>query len=98
MPMRCWPSSRYCMTKFSCRARPRTDPYEGGQAGRTEMTRLFAALALFALLPRLAEAQPAPVPAAAGQDTCTDVQVGTAQSYDCINAQLRALAGAEPKP
>jgi hypothetical protein len=24
--------------------------------------------------------------------------VGSSQSYDCINAQLRALAGAEPKP
>jgi len=27
-----------------------------------------------------------------GHDTCVDVQVGTAQSYACINEKLRAVA------
>jgi hypothetical protein len=36
--------------------------------------------------------------AAAPQATnCTDVQVGSAQSYDCINAQLGAAAAATPR-
>lgn len=56
---------------------------------------------LAATLP--AHAQQAPNPPdqakdAQGETTCTDVQVGSASSYDCLNAQLRALAGAEPRP
>jgi hypothetical protein len=31
-------------------------------------------------------------PAKPDTGTCTDVQVGSAQSYDCINAQLGAVA------
>jgi hypothetical protein len=34
----------------------------------------------------------------AAPTNCTDVQVGTAQSYDCINAQLGAAANATPRP
>ncbi len=55
--------------------------------------RNLAALALLCLATAaagLASAQPAPPPAAPAN--CTDVQVGTAQSYDCINAQLGAVA------
>jgi hypothetical protein len=36
-------------------------------------------------------ARPAP-PGDAAPANCTDVQVGSAQSYDCINAQLGTLA------
>jgi phosphate-selective porin len=54
------------------------------------MMRHIAALtAVVMALAASASAQPAP-PAAA--TNCTDVQVGTAQSYDCINAQLGAVA------
>jgi hypothetical protein len=47
-----------------------------------------------------AQAQPARDPAAGadGPATCTDVQVGSAQSYNCINAQLGALAHATQRP
>jgi len=62
------------------------------------MIKLLAAAALFAAGTTLAAAQPAPAPAKPGEATCTDVQVGSAASYDCLNAQLHALAGAEPKP
>jgi hypothetical protein len=57
------------------------------------MMRIPATLVLLGLAmaaPKAAWAQPAPPPAAPGN--CTDVQVGTAQSYDCINAQLGAVA------
>ncbi len=55
-------------------------------------------LALWALLPVAAflclaghaDAQPA-------QETCVDVKVGTAQSYDCLNQQLQAVARQTPK-
>ena len=30
-------------------------------------------------------------------DTCVDVQVGSAQSYDCINQRLKAAAQAAPR-
>ena len=30
-------------------------------------------------------------------DTCVDVQVGTAQSYDCLNQKLQATARQTPK-
>ncbi len=36
-----------------------------------------------------ASAQPAPP---ATKDTCVDVQVGTAQSYDCLNQQFKHAA------
>jgi hypothetical protein len=36
---------------------------------------------------------PAPAP-----DTCTDVQVGSAQSYACINARLGAVAQGTDRP
>jgi hypothetical protein len=51
------------------------------------MRTLIATAALLSLAaPALAQ-QPA-----AGATNCTDVQVGSAQSYDCINAQLGAVA------
>ncbi len=37
-----------------------------------------------------ADAQPS-------HDTCVDVQVGTAQSYDCLNQKLQATARQTPK-
>jgi len=45
-------------------------------------------------LPALA--QPAAKPAA--PVNCTDVQVGSAQGYDCLNAQLGAVAHATQRP
>jgi hypothetical protein len=39
-----------------------------------------------------------PAPRAAAPANCTDVQVGSAQSYDCINAQLGAVAVGAPRP
>lgn len=43
----------------------------------------------------------APAPAPAGQalpgTNCTDVQVGSARSYDCVNAQLGAVARGQQK-
>jgi hypothetical protein len=41
-----------------------------------------------------AHAQKAGAQKPAASDTCTDVQVGSAQSYACINAQLGATAQA----
>ena len=52
-------------------------------------------LAAFQMAGSAAVAQTQPhvaPPGAPPPDTCTDVQVGSAQSYDCINAQLGALA------
>ncbi len=46
------------------------------------MRRLVLAIVMCA---PAARAQPA-------RQTCVDVQVGTAQSYDCLNQQLRAAA------
>jgi len=49
--------------------------------------------ALLAGLGAGAQTQPRPGPPGdAAPANCTDVQVGSAQSYDCINAQLGALA------
>jgi hypothetical protein len=36
-------------------------------------------------------------PTQAAPTNCTDVKVGSAQSYDCINAQLGAVAHATPR-
>jgi hypothetical protein len=57
-------------------------------------------LAAAALLAANAHAQPARDPAAGsnGPATCTDVQVGSAESYNCINAQLGALAHNTQRP
>ncbi len=41
-------------------------------------------------------AQAAPPPAATHQ-TCVDVQVGSAQSYDCLNQQLQGVARQAPR-
>jgi hypothetical protein len=41
-----------------------------------------------------AHGQTAPAPAV----NCTDVQVGSARSYDCINAQLGNVANAQQRP
>jgi hypothetical protein len=52
------------------------------------MRTLTAFTLLWLATPALAQPAPPPAPPA----NCTDVQVGTAQSYDCINAQLGAVA------
>jgi hypothetical protein len=57
----------------------------------TVMRRWPAALG-FCLLTASAWAQPVAAPAPTAPGTCTDVQVGSAQSYDCINAKLGAVA------
>ena len=49
-------------------------------------------LALLLAMPGAALAQPAPA------TNCTDVEVGTAKSYDCINAQLANMAHATQRP
>lgn len=54
-------------------------------------------LLLACVLASPALAQDKGTPPAAGT-TCTDVQVGTAQGYDCLNAQLSAIARAQPRP
>jgi hypothetical protein len=58
----------------------------------TDMTSLrsFPIILGLCLITAAARAQPAPAPAA--PINCTDVQVGSAQSYDCINAKLGAVA------
>ena len=56
------------------------------------MRALLAVILLAATAPALA--QPVSPPAAT---TCTDVQVGSAQSYDCINAQLGNVARTAPR-
>ncbi len=53
---------------------------------------LYRALA-FCLLAAPAAAQTAPAPA-----NCTEVEVGSAQSYDCLNAQLGAVARGTTRP
>jgi hypothetical protein len=45
-----------------------------------------------------ARAQAAPPAPAAADSTCTDVTVGTAQGYDCINAQLATMAHGGERP
>ena len=45
------------------------------------------------LLATPAAAQPAAAPA-----NCTEVEVGSAQSYDCLNAQLGAVARGTARP
>jgi hypothetical protein len=58
----------------------------------------ITALAAALVCPLVCVAAPALAQPAAGQPkpapatNCTDVQVGSAQSYDCINAQLGAVA------
>ena len=47
-------------------------------------------------MPGYSQTTPKPRPAA--PTNCTDVQVGSAQSYDCINAQLGAAANATARP
>lgn len=51
------------------------------------------------LLPVSALAQPPalPAPQPPPQSTCTDVQVGSARGYDCLNAQLGAIVRAAPR-
>jgi hypothetical protein len=60
---------------------------------------MFRALILLSVI---AAASPAfaqkPAAPAAGDATCTDVTVGSAHGYDCINAQLAAVAHAAPRP
>ena len=59
-------------------------------------TRIRAALGIVYLVAAIsaARAQTTPEPAV----NCTDVQVGSAQSYACINAQLGNVANAQPRP
>jgi hypothetical protein len=46
-----------------------------------------------------AQAKPAAQDDTAKQEeTCTDVQVGSAQSYACLNAQLKNLANSTQRP
>ena len=42
-------------------------------------------------------AQAAPPPPPATHQTCVDVQVGSAQSYDCLNQQLQGAAREAPR-
>jgi hypothetical protein len=60
----------------------------------TRIRRAWLAAACLALVMTAAHAQNRPAPAV----NCTDVQVGSAQSYDCINAQLGNVANAQPRP
>jgi hypothetical protein len=59
--------------------------------GRALVICLMAGPALAAPPAQGAPTQGAPV-------NCTDVQVGTAQGYDCLNAQLGAVAHATQRP
>lgn len=54
------------------------------------MRRLAMIPALIAIWSGSAAAQPS-------HDTCVDAQVGTAQSYDCLNQKLQATARQTPK-
>ncbi len=54
------------------------------------MGRVFAVCSFWALS-GLAHAQ-SPAAQAGAQQTCVDVQVGSAQSYDCLNQRLQAAA------
>ncbi len=56
------------------------------------MTRVLIALVL---LPTLAVAQQL---APSAGTTCTDVNVGAAHGYDCLNAQLAAMAHTPDRP
>ena len=50
------------------------------------------------MLTSAAAAQAAPPPpSAATHQTCVDVQVGSAQSYDCLNQQLQGAAQQAPR-
>jgi hypothetical protein len=57
-----------------------------------------AALAGCAALLHAAAARAAPPAPAPTQQTCVDVAVGTAQSYDCINQALAEDAAAAHRP
>ena len=48
-----------------------------------------------AMLAYVARAEAAPPPAT--HQTCVDVQVGSAQSYDCLNQQLQGVARQAPR-
>jgi hypothetical protein len=55
--------------------------------------RFAVAACLLCLAATTAFAQPAASPSAApSKDTCVNVQVGTAQSYDCLNQQFKRAA------
>ena len=55
----------------------------------------FWVSAVLISLANAAMAQPAQT---GSHDTCVDVQVGSAQSYDCLNQRLRAAVQAAPRP
>ncbi len=54
----------------------------------------FWVSALLICAANAAAAQPAQT---GSHDTCIDVQVGSAQSYDCLNQRLRAAVQAAPR-
>jgi len=56
---------------------------------------VFGRALLICLMAAPALAEP---PAQAAPVNCTDVQVGSAQGYDCLNAQLGAVARATQRP
>ena len=56
---------------------------------------MFGRALLICLMAAPALAEP---PAQAAPVNCTDVQVGSAQGYDCLNAQLGAVARATQRP
>jgi hypothetical protein len=58
------------------------------------MTRALIAILALSLPARAIGQQPAP-PA---DTTCTDVNVGAAHGYDCLNAQLAAMAHTTDRP
>ncbi len=52
-----------------------------------------------AALPALADPKTPPPPPPGGViTTCTDVDVGSAHGYDCLNAQLNNLVQGTPRP
>ncbi len=58
---------------------------------------MLARVLAICLLSAPAWAEPPAPPAPPKAVNCTDVQVGSAQGYDCLNAQLGAVARGAPR-
>ncbi len=58
--------------------------------------RLILSMCLLPAFAAAAQAAPPPSPPAT-HETCVDVQVGSAQSYDCLNQQLQGVAREAPR-